>query len=339
MLSPQKALEHWPIEAPIFPAPDAGLINETFVVGSPPQAILQWVNPIFDPAIHGDLAALTDHLAAQGLTTPRLLPTRTGARVHLDTRGCWRLWSFIPGRTIHKVHSPHLAHAAGVLTGRFHAALWGWEHRFEGPSRNVHDTPTRMADLQAALEAADGHPLAGPARELGTSILEDWGRWEGNMEMPLRVCHGDLKISNLRFAEGDDAGVCLIDLDTVGPMTLTNEMGDAWRSWCNPVGENDPDGTRFDLEVFEASARGWLSTGPKLDPEERDSLVPGIERICLELAARFCTDAVQNSYFKEDRDAHPQPGAHNLLRARGQFRLASCAREARATCLSILRSA
>jgi len=50
--------------------------------------------------------------------------------------------------------------------------------------------------------------------------------------------------------------------------------------------------------------------------------VPTIERICLELAARFCADAVRNDTFTEDRQRWPEPGRHNLLRAHGQLRLA-----------------
>ena len=27
--------------------------------------------------------------------------------------------------------------------------------------------------------------------------------------------------------------VCVVDLDTLAPMSLHHELGDAWRSWCN----------------------------------------------------------------------------------------------------------
>ena len=61
----------------------------------------------------------------------------------------------------------------------------------------------------------------------------------------------------------DDQGeVCaLLDLDTVAKMAFSVEMGDAWRSWCNPAGEDDPSSVYFDVDIFEASLRGWLSQG------------------------------------------------------------------------------
>ncbi|MEM8996795.1 MAG: hypothetical protein AAGF23_18565, partial [Acidobacteriota bacterium] len=67
-------------------------------------------------------------------------------------------------------------------------------------------------------------------------------------------------------------------------------------------------------------------------PAERASLVPGIERIALELAARFCADVVENRYFQEDRRRFAQPGSHNLRKARAQLALARSARIERSEC-------
>ena len=134
----------------------------------------------------------------------------------------------------------------------------------------------------------------------------------------------------------------MIDLDTIGPSSLAVEMGDAWRSWCNPAGEDEPQSVCFDLDAFASSAEGWLdgwsSAGAKIDQAELHSLVPGIERICLELAARFCADSVNNSYFKEDLARFPQPGQHNLIRALSQLTLAIEARQQAEKCHQILGS-
>lgn len=302
-------------------------------MGDPPSAVLQWVNPIFDPAIHEDIDRVTRRLLAQGLRTPRLRRTVLGELCLVDPEaGTWRVMDFIPGRTFHRLDQPARAAEAGRLVGRFHAALADWAPQSCAPRRDIHDTPARMAELRRALDAAGEHPLAGPARELGVRILDAWAAWDGPLDLPERTCHGDLKISNVRFDEAGERAICLIDLDTVGPLSLSCELGDAWRSWCNPAGEDDPERVRFDFALFEASARAFLEAGPPLDPEERQSLVPGIERICLELAARFCADVVNNDYFREDRHRFPIPGEHNLVRARSQFALAKAARERRADC-------
>lgn len=339
MLDPAEALAHWDHPGHPRTTTDAGLINETWMVGSPPTAVLQWLNPIFAPEVNLEIDAVTGRLAAQGCVTPRLLPTRAGDVFLTDGEASWRLQTFVPGRTLHRVSSPAVAHAAGRGVGVFHAALDGWTHRRVAPRRDIHDTALRMAELRAALESADGHPLAGPARDVGTSILRDWESWDGSLDLPERSCHGDLKISNLRFHPDRDDVVCLLDLDTVGPMPLSCELGDAWRSWCNPGGEDDPDAARFDVDLFEASALGFLETAPALLPEELRSLPAGPERICLELAGRFCRDAVRNDYFREDRSRFPEAGAHNLHRARCQLALARSARAVRSQCERILSTA
>jgi Ser/Thr protein kinase RdoA (MazF antagonist) len=170
------------------------------------------------------------------------------------------------------------------------------------------------------------------------AILEEWFSWEGSVDLPLRNCHGDLKISNIRFDETGERALAIIDLDTVGPMTLAAELGDAWRSWCNPAGEDDPDTARFEPDFFEASLHGFASSAPPLEPEEWENLAPGIERICLELASRFCADALNNSYFKEDRNQFPKPGSHNLHRALCQLALARSVRSQRSHCEALVSS-
>lgn len=334
------ALARWQHSGSPRPA-DGGLINRTWLVDGAdgrPTAVLQWVNPIFSPLVNDDIQAVTAWLATKGLVTARLLRTPDGLlSIPDDDGGHWRLMTYVPGRTLHAMTGPALARQAGALVGRFHAALADWPGTFQAPRRDIHDTPARMADLRRALDAADGHPLQAPTRDLGQRLLDAWDRWEGTLDLPVRPCHGDLKISNLRFAADSDVAVCLIDLDTLGPLPLSVELGDAWRSWCNPAGESNPDDAHFAVDIFTASMEGWLSTGPALDAVERDSLVPGIERICLELAARFAADAVANSYFREDRQRYPQPGQHNLVRARTQAALAASARQAAPACQAVIR--
>jgi aminoglycoside phosphotransferase (APT) family kinase protein len=140
------------------------------------------------------------------------------------------------------------------------------------------------------------------------------------------LAHGDLKISNLHFSAQGRA-IALLDLDTMGYLSLDVELGDAWRSWCNPVAEDAAE-TVFDLDLFEASARGYLANRA-LSSEDREALPGGVERICLELAARFAADAIHESYFGWNPSVAAGRGEHNLLRASGQFCLAQSVRTQR----------
>jgi len=335
---PAEILAAWKLDQPVRPAADAGLINDTFVVGVPANGILQRVNPIFGPDIHLDIEAITNHLELQGMETPRLVRTSTGALCVPTANGAWRMLTFIPGTTVHTITSTDQAANAGALVGQFHRATAGLEHNFHFTRPGAHDTPGHMLLLRETLKGCDGHPLARPVRALGEEILDRWSSWEGTIDLPIRICHGDLKISNIRFDEDQVSARCLIDLDTLSPQTLAVEMGDAWRSWCNPAGEDIPEEARFDLEIFEASASAWLAAGPDLSTIELDNLVPGVERICLELSARFCADAIRQTYFKENRELHPAGGTHNLSRAKGQLYLARSVRDQSEAAQAFIRS-
>jgi hypothetical protein len=316
-------------DLPLYNAPEPGLINDTYIVGAPPQFVLQWVNPIFSHLIHQDLDIITKHLISKDLTTPTLQALPNGDLCYPDEeRGYWRLWTFIPGNTFHKMDSTKKAFCSGVGVGKFHQALSDLEYQFKAPPRGGHNTPEKIENLQKALQNNPKHDLYEEAAVLGSSILQNWEQWNGLLEEPQRICHGDLKISNLHF---DDQGeVCaLLDLDTVAKMAFSVEMGDAWRSWCNPAGEDDPSKVFFDVDIFESSVRGWLSQNIELTDGEKRYIPEGIERICLELSARFCADALQNNYFRENRTKFPQIGRHNLHRALGQFRLAQSVKKQR----------
>lgn len=320
-----RALEGLPIRA----AEDGGLINVTYLAGDPSRWVVQRVNhAIFEPSVHEDIEAVTAHVASRGLPTPRLLRTDAGALCEVTPAGeVWRAMDFVPGVTLHRVSTPGIALAAGALVARFHVAVDDLEWKYRHVRPGAHDTLAHMRKLAAV--AAEG-----PARTLADAILSDWESWSGRLDLPPRHIHGDLKISNLRFTpEGE--GICLLDLDTLQWGSLDVELGDAWRSWCNPVGEDAPE-TRFDLEVFEAAVRGYQSVR-RFGVEEREALGGAAERIALELASRFCRDVWEDAYFGWNRERFPSRAAHNLHRARGQLALARSIRARRSAVERVLR--
>jgi Ser/Thr protein kinase RdoA (MazF antagonist) len=304
-----------------------GLINSTWAVTDPDGRveILQRVNAIFDPAIHDNILAVTEQLARAGVTTARLLPTLAGTH-WLEFEGAvWRLQSAIPGVSFDALADAEQARVAGEFVGRWHAALRELEHEFVALRVGVHDTPRHLATLRNAIANGLGHRLYDEVAPLGEALLEAASSLDPLPECPARVAHGDLKINNLMFAGDDPSGrvrpQALIDLDTVAPMPLAHELGDAWRSWCNRAGENEPE-ARFDLELFEASLAGWqLGFGEQPSAAEREALLLGPEWISLELACRFAADALAESYFGWDKARFSGRGEHNLARARGQWSL------------------
>ncbi len=316
-----------------------GLIYQTFRVAraGTPIAVLQQMHPVFRGEVNLDIDAVGRHLKVSGhnVRIPDVLPTRTGA-LWLDHEARpWRALSWLPGDTLHAVTQPSVARSAGALVGRFHRALDGFEHAYAFRRAGVHDTQLHVAHLRAQIAAHVGATFehADDIHALGRDILAAAATLPPIEDLTPRHCHGDLKISNLLFSPrrrgGADAAVeveleatALVDLDTIGEMPLAHELGDALRSWCNPAGEdNGPVTLRTD--IFAAAMAGYQAEAGPLAAAAKRSIAAGLLTICTELAARFCADALADSYFGWDRSRFPSRRAHNLLRARRQLELAT----------------
>lgn len=324
----------WHRDVEVAPLP-GGLINSTFVVrrAGQPIAALQRLHPVFAPEVNLDLDAVTAHLAARGLPTPRLLRAVGGLAWVVDDDGRpWRALTWIDGVTYDAVPSVDVARAGGELVGRFHRAVADLQHDYAFVRAGVHDTAAHLARLDervttARADAEADFPERAEAIDLGHAIAAAARALPPLPDLPRHHSHGDLKISNLLFARtpaGEPArGVALLDLDTLGRQTLAFELGDAMRSWCNPRGE-DAGSVRFDLAIFAAAIDGWSGVaGALYTADERRSIVTGLETVCVELAARFCADVFDDRYFGWDPRRFASRRAHNLVRARGQLALAA----------------
>lgn len=313
-----------------------GLLNATYAVrrDGEPIAVVQRLHAIFRAEVNLDIDAVTSHLAARGVTTPRVMRTLDGRRWHEDAGQVWRALSWVDGQTVHAVPAPDWAEAGGELVGRFHRAVADLRHDYAFVRAGVHDTALHLARL-ADCVAAGGDPEAiAVGREIQAAVVG----LPAMPDVPRRHCHGDLKISNLLFATAPVRGVCLVDLDTVGLATMAFELGDAMRSWCNPYAE-DAGASAFDLATFAAAIRGFRAIAdPVLADEERIAIVIGLETVCLELAARFAVDMFRDDYFGWDPSRFASRRAHNLVRARGQLALGLAVREARNEALDLVRS-
>lgn len=323
-----------------FREADSGLINTTLLADNDdgPIAVVQRLNTaIFDPVVHHDIEAVTAHLDAKGLPTPRLVRTRAGDLWATSSTGeVWRRLTWIGDRTVDRLEDPEDARSAGRLVAAFHRATRDFEGTFRSIRGGFHDTGLRVKQLTDALAAHPEHRLYDDVARLADELSIAWARWDGPSDLPERVVHGDLKISNVRF-EGH-AAIALIDLDTLARGTLDAELGDAFRSWCNR-GTEDAVPARFDVGLFAAGIDGYASGAEGVTDAEWASIVPGIERIATELAARFAADALNESYFGWDPARYATRGDANLARARGQASLAAAVRDARSACDAAVKAA
>lgn len=318
----ERVLGAWNMRAESLEHMDHGLINRTWRVrgenGS--SYALQRLSPILGPEIHQDIEAVTGHIAATGMATPRLVRA-TGDHLYVERDdGFWRLLTWLEGEFHNRLENAGQAEEAGALLARFHMALVDFRAPFASKRRPIHEPDRRIADLEQALAVHRGHPLHAEAGDLQRRTLELLAQLPPLPETPLRVVHGDPKINNMLFSP-DGEGLAMVDLDSLGRLSLPYELGDAFRSWCNPAGENSEE-TGFSVELFEAARSGYLDVATFITEDERSRLVDATLWITLELTMRFTADILNDRYFGWDPERFASRAEHNLVRARGQFRLA-----------------
>lgn len=299
----------------------AGLIHATYkVTAEQGEFILQKLHPVLSSdAIADDFLAVTSFLNEKGFPAPRCIPTSAGPVLHRDETGTpWRLQTFIPGgKTFHTIETPAMAAEAGALYARFHAVMAEFPHALK-TERVGHDTPKIFAAFEETMTKFEDDPLIEEVLDDVALIQEELPELFLPDDLPLRVIHGDPKVSNILF---DDAGkaVALVDLDTCNRRPLAVELGDAFRSWCGI--EEDRADNHFRLDIFEAGWKAYRAEADFLTPGEIAAVGQGIGLIILELASRFLADYFNDSYFGWDAAHYPSRRAHNLARARGQLAL------------------
>jgi Ser/Thr protein kinase RdoA (MazF antagonist) len=306
----------------------AGLINQTWSGRDAQGArcVLQRVNPVFPAEIHYDIDAVTRHLKSKGLSTAVLIPSRAGSLWHAHDGAVWRALTYIDGTSYEALGNAEQAREAGRILASFHLALCDLEHEFRHARLGVHDTARHLVQLRAALEEHRAHPAFSKVATLGAEVLGLAAEIDMALEPTDRIVHGDPKISNVIFTHDGRRAVCLIDLDTVARMPVALELGDAFRSWCNPKTE-DASSASFQLPLFAAAIAGYAAGSEGLlQPAEWRAIPRAIFRITVELAARFCADALRERYFGWDPSRYASASVHNQARTLGQLNLARTVR-------------
>ena len=321
----QAALDAYDIQATAWQPIIMGSIHETYELQTldGKKFIFQRVNPMFHPHIHLDIETISRHLQNQGMQSPELVLNRDGKLWTTDAEGrIWRVLTFIEGVVHERATQDDLCYAAGCLLGKFHKALLSLPDRpFAAPPFNIHDTKRHLQLLRDTLQTHSHHVAYAQVVPLASHILQLSQQMSTFEHLPSRVVHGDPKLNNLVFTE-HGTGVAMIDLDTIGRMNIALELGDALRSWCNPQGESQPYAA-FSLDFFNAALTGYAEGSEHmLIAAEIATLPRAIESIALELAARFCTDVLKESYFAWDPTRYEAAWQHHLVRTQSQLSLA-----------------
>lgn len=323
MSASSDALKFWGLQDAQAKPYGSGLINDTYLVTTVTgkQFILQGLNSVFLPEVNIDIDLLTRHLEKKGTATQRLVTTDKG-KLWVESGGrSWRMSTYVPGICLNMLETNLQAYAAGRLLGCFHEGVQDLQIDLHTERLGVHDTARHLRALEDALVTHAEHRHIADIEPLAQKILTEAEKLPALPELPDRLVHGDPKISNLVFDVESGKGICMIDLDTLTHMPLPLELGDAFRSWCNPRGE-DTQCSAFRLDLFSAAIGGYAEvTAEFVTEDEWQAFVPATRTIMIELAARFTTDALNESYFGWSPDIFPDQSTHNQVRALGQLDL------------------
>jgi Ser/Thr protein kinase RdoA (MazF antagonist) len=319
---PAHVLAAYGLQQPAIEQITSGHINLTWRLRQderddvPTDLILQRVNPVFDPSVQNDIYAVTSHLRDVGIPTIQMIATLEGA-AFLDTDDeVWRLTRFIEGETRERMENMQQAREAGRVLGAFHRGMRSYSGGLSHSRMNVHDFSLHLQRLDMALLRFTDHRSHAQVATLAAHIVETAAEIRDFPPTRNVFVHGDPKISNIIF--DNDAAVCLIDLDTLTTMPIELEIADALRSWCNVEAEDSPN-ARFSREVFVAACEGYGG----IDREIADILPDATAKIAVELAARFCTDALEERYFGWDDSRFETSSDHNQQRCQAQLTLAA----------------
>ena len=296
-----------------------GLINSTWLVESAERKfVLQRLHDLFKPEVNAKIEAVTAHLQMKGVNTTSIIRTNDGSLSIMQDDHCWRGLSYLAGHTELMLANAVQARSVGQVLAEFHSSLQDFPKPEQLPVSMVHDIGKHCMALERALKDCATHRNIAAIEPIASSLRKHAAALPPLPSFPPAIIHGDPKTANFLFAESDVAEY-LIDLDTVSRGQLLHDLGDAFRSWCNPRGEDTAE-TFFDLSLFDSALEGYLSkAGSHIDKLEIENLPTAIETIYLELGMRFCADALLENYFAWDPSTFRTASDHQLTRALGQL--------------------
>ncbi|MGA1845091.1 MAG: phosphotransferase enzyme family protein [bacterium] len=314
---------------------EKGLINKTYLIETDQNKyILQKIHGIFPDTVTEDIDVVTCFLRDSGITTPLLLRKQDDSVLTKQGTDSWRMATYIEGRTFDTMPGIEFARSAGHLVGQFHRALSGLNYQFRHQSRIWHKTEYFMERLCSSLADCEDKDIC----SIKDDILTAYHSITLHPLPARHIVHGDLKSNNILFETSGSRAVCLIDLDTLRRGSISLEMGDAVRSWCNPGGE-DSGKTYFNVDLFRAAMEGYIPEVRSIVEDHEFLAIPSsAATIALELSARFLEDAHTQSYFQLDSRHYASLYEQNLNKAINSLKLSYDLRAKEETAASIIRN-
>ena len=310
-----------------------GHINKTFkVITSSNKYILQKINHhVFKDVdkLISNISYTTEFMKSAKIKSfipLEIIKTISGENYLYYNEEYYRMYNFISeGIGYETIENVEQFYECGVGFGAFQQMLSEFDaNKLYETIPNFHNTRVRFQNFLTAIkndkkgrvseikEDIDFYLSHKHYCDVIINLLE-------KKEMPTRVTHNDTKLNNVLISPKTNKSVTIVDLDTIMPGSVVYDFGDSIRFGANHSKEDEPDLSKvnFDIELFEAYTKGFLSkTANILTKIEVEHLAFGAILMTYECGMRFLTDYINGDvYFKIH---YPK---QNLNRSRTQVKL------------------
>lgn len=310
-----------------------GLVNKTYlVITTTNKYLLQMINNyvfVEPDKLMKNIEKITNHLKRKLQLTLTIIKTKENKTYlyHEISNKYYRMYDFLGDLYTRDISdNQNLCLEIGKAIGEFQANLNDFKSDLLYETiPNFHNTPKRLTRLMEIKQTSIDSKRFVKGKEIYDYILdkkEDVYILQDSLDkglIPLRITHNDTKLNNIMFDRKTNKARCLIDLDTVMPGIAIFDFGDAVRSSCASLSEdnNDFKNVKLSSRMTTELMIGYLSKMYIiLNKKEIEHLIDAIGVIILECTIRFITD-----YFENDVYFHTLYDDHNLTRAYNQMYL------------------
>jgi thiamine kinase-like enzyme len=307
-----------------------GLINQSWkITYHSSEYLLQKINSdVFGRPedIMENLMLLADYFTRQHPEYLFVAPIAVGKSVNWVLEGgqYYRMFPFVKNsKTYDTVASSLVAFEAARQFGKFTRLLSSFDPaQLKITIPDFHNLSLRYRQFESATETGNKQRIQLASDEIKflkeqKEIVNIFENIKINPSYKYRVIHHDTKINNVLFDAETENAVCVIDLDTVMPGYFFSDLGDMFRTYLSPAGEEEKDFSKIEIreEYFVQIAKGYLDEMKSaLSVAEINSFVYAGKFAIYMQALRFLTDYLQNdSYYLTTYDDQ------NLIRAGNQI--------------------
>ncbi len=285
-----------------------GHINDTYLVETEDgRYICQRISRDMDTAkLEYNYCLYSKACDEYGLAYPSLLKTYEGDFFVVDPSGdSWRVYPMIDGDILTPPVREEMLKVCGTGLAKLHEALWTIAEKPKANYPHLHDL-NYYYDLYKKVLGSDDLCEENRDKTLEELIETRYAEMPYYMAEPKYVIHGDAKLANIIFEDGQVKG--FIDFDTIMMGSVTEDVADCIRSACVKDGVIDNDGAAHLTE-------GYLSAAPKdMADEVRENLSAAVGKICFELGLRYYTDVLsEGTTFTEKYPGYRIDNARNLI--------------------------